>query len=506
MIELRPYQKNGIDELTQKINSNRSVLFQLATGGGKTFIFSFFVKKWLEENEGNVLILVHRKELLHQTMQSLAKIGVDSENIDADNKNPAFAGRVFVAMVQTIQRRLQKNEDYCPAKLVIVDECHRQDFNKVFEFYKESKLVGFSATPISVSKKYPLKNYYQEIVCCADVKDLLEIGSLTNNKTYTFKNGVKRNEIKKNSFGEFSNQSMLDQFGNPQMLQNTIKAYENFCKDQKTLIFNVSVEHSKAVCEAFKEKGYECMHLDGESQNRDKILDWFAKTENAILCNIDILTTGFDEPSIKNIIVNRSTTSLPLWLQMTGRGGRLYPNKDYFNIIDLGENVQTHGDWSEERNWKHLFFEPKKYKEGAAPIKECPECGYINYASARICGECEYEYPKKQNPEITIFELALFENSKKSNLKNIHETVVQNGNKPARTVHILQNNIVKEGKKFVNKMGDDKDIFVDSMIENFENEYKKLHLMNKELYKNGSYNKAYWREQLLEKIKNEIGC
>ena len=63
-IQLRDYQKNGANELYTKLKTNDSVLFQLATGGGKTFIFSFFIKYWIGANDKNVLILVHRSELV----------------------------------------------------------------------------------------------------------------------------------------------------------------------------------------------------------------------------------------------------------------------------------------------------------------------------------------------------------------------------------------------------------------------------------------------------------
>ena len=99
-------------------------------------------------------------------------------------------------------------------------------------------------------------------------------------------------------------------------------------------------EHSKNVCNALIQKGYNARNLDCKctEQERKDVLQWLKDTPGAIICNVDILTTGFDEPSVKNIIVNRSTTSLPLWLQMTGRGGRLYPGKPFFNIIDLGKD------------------------------------------------------------------------------------------------------------------------------------------------------------------------
>lgn len=504
MIELRDYQKKGIEELKKALQYNNRVLFQLATGGGKTFIFSFFCKNWLQENEGNIIVLVHRKELLNQTINSFQKIGVEAKEISPETKGLG-EGRVFVAMVQTLARRFAKNSDYVSATLVIVDECHRNDFGNVLQNFASSKVVGFSATPISASVKNPLKDFYTEIVACADISDLIETGSLSKNLTYTFKNGVDRKNLRKNSFGEFSNNSLLEQFGNPKLIFNTVNAYEKHCKNGKTIIFNVNVEHSKMVADAFTEKGYDCRHLDGESSDRLEILEWFRNTENAILCNIDILTTGFDEPTIKNVIVNRSTKSLPLWLQMTGRGGRLAAGKDHFKIIDLGENVPTFGDWSEKRNWKKLFFEPKIYKEGVAPVKICEDCGYINHTRAEFCGDCGVEFPKKVVAEVKMPELVLISKI----AKNIDVEVLAFKNKdykPARTVHKLQEEIVKAFHKIdVNLFLKQKEKLINEVQFEFWDKYKMLSSQKPDVYKKSHYNKSFWFEQLNDKIKTYYG-
>ena len=524
-IQLRDYQKNGANDLYTKLKTNDSVLFQLATGGGKTFIFSFFIKYWIGANDKNVLILVHRAELVQQTVKSLNKLGVDVEVIDADNKKPKHNCRVYVAMVQTLSRRLKKDNDYLPnVGLIVVDECHRNDFNNIFEYYKSCKRVGFSATPISAVKKNPLKNMYQDIVCCAGINDLIKEGNLTDNKTYTIV-GVEKHKLKKDNKGEYSQSSMMGQFNLPKMVENTIIAYENKCKGGKTLIFNVGCEHSINVCNAFIEKGYECKYLDGNSKDREEILTWFKNTDDAILCNIDILTTGFDEPSVKNIIVNRSTTSLPLWLQMTGRGGRLYPGKEYFTIIDLGGNVANHGDWKSPRDWNKLFFQNVKQGEGVAPIKGCPECGFINYLSSKCCTDCGVLFEKNEKVENKVFKLALlgtnyhdlfqyndvFNNMlKRYNILIDCFDVVEEykykkdlGHNHYSTFHLIYDTIIKSmwGVKAKFFLENKKDVIEFIKIE-FQKQYTKLHNFDNETFKTKTMNKKYWEEQVFEKINN----
>jgi len=508
-IKLRDYQRNGANELYTKLKTNDSVLFQLATGGGKTFIFSFFVKYWIGANKGNVLILVHRKELLEQTINSLAKLGVEAEKIDRKNKVLNHNCRVYVSMSQSLIRRLRKDENYLPnIGLMVVDEAHRNDFNNVIEFFPNCKRVGFSATPISASKKHPLKNIYQDIVCCAGIKNLIEEGNLTNNKTYTINVGIDKSKFKKQG-GDFSVSSQLEQYKLPKMIDNTIKAYESKCLDKKTIVFNVNIDHSNSVCEGFNNSGYPAKSLDSKctEQEREEALQWLKETPNAILCNVDILTTGFDEPSVEAIIINRSTTSLPLWLQMTGRGGRLYPGKEFFTIIDLGMNATRHGDWSDPRDWKVLFNADYNSKEGLAPVKDCPECGYLNHAAAKKCGECEHEFPAQVVEEDSVFDLVLLEKYKTGiDVVDKCKLMIMQGYKPHKAVHELQDELLKSLRYIrTPKFEANRNKIIDDLKKAFYPKYKELHNYDKETFKLHPKNISYWYSQLNEKLNKRFG-
>ncbi|HAW51719.1 MAG TPA: DEAD/DEAH box helicase, partial [Flavobacteriales bacterium] len=104
-------------------------------------------------------------------------------------------------------------------------------------------------------------------------------------------------------------------------------------------------------------------HLDStfSSQERREVLDWFRNTSDGILTSVGILTTGFDEPSVESIILNRATRSLTLYHQMIGRGSRVIPNKEHFSIIDLGNNALRLGYWQDYIDWNDVFNYPIKY-------------------------------------------------------------------------------------------------------------------------------------------------
>lgn len=350
-----------------------------------------------------MLILVHREELRKQAVRSLKKFfNIDAHEIKAGDKYVPNSN-VYCGLVETINNRVDLLPDI---DCLIIDECHLGNFKKMFDKLKGNPfIIGFSATPVSASKKDPLKNYYKDIVCGPQIKEIVKMGSLSQNYTFAPKIEIDRSKFRKSNRGDFRESDMAEQFAKQKSIKMTRLAYEKHAKNEKTIIFNVNVEHSLKVVDEFKQHGYNVKHIDGKTKKdeRPKIFEWFAKTPDAILCNVGVATVGFDEPTIKNVIVNRSTTSLPLWLQMTGRGSRISDNKDSFKIIDLGANAMTLGDWNADRDWRDMFFNPaKKRKEGAAPVKDCPECDAIVSARTMECPYCGHEWELKEEEEIEM--------------------------------------------------------------------------------------------------------
>lgn len=419
------------DELAVSLKAGkRRMCGQLATGGGKTVIFSAISKRFTDRNSTSVLILVHRKELLQQTRRTLFNMyGISAEIIVAGTRY-IHPSRVYIGMIESTNRRVERLQNI---GLVIIDEAHIAVFNKMHTHFPDQYIIGFTATPLSSNKRFPMKLYYDDIVCGADIPELIECGHLCQNITRAPKEIVDRNEIAIKN-GEFDEQEMAAAFSKPKHVLNVVQAYRQWALNTKTIVFNVNVAHSKEVCAEFVRQGFNCRHLDGntESVERAKTLRWFKETPDAILCNVGILTAGFDEPTIENVIVNKATLSMPLWLQMTGRGGRIinedfinkyqheYPYplnlKFHFGIIDMGGNALAHGDWCDARDWTKLFHNPPQVnKDGIAPIKICPKCEGIVHASARTCklptqdGElCGYEWPvKPPTPEELMQEFVI---------------------------------------------------------------------------------------------------
>jgi superfamily II DNA or RNA helicase len=300
---LRPYQERFINNISAKLRIHRKVVAQLATGGGKTVCFAEICDRYCARSSQDILILVHREELLTQASKA---INLPVQKVVAGMKTIP-AARVYVAMVESAHKRLAM---FTNIGMVIVDECHIGNFTKVIDHFKEQYIIGFTATPLAAKKTNPLRNYFDDIVCGIDIPDLIEQGFLAPEQTYSSSSIVERAKLKMKA-GDFDQAQMGAMYKEPKYIDTTLKAYQKHSLGRKTIIFNCNVEHSMAVNAAFLQAGFNSRHLDANSPDRVEVLEWFANTPDAILNNIGIATTGFDQPDIETVIVNKATASMP---------------------------------------------------------------------------------------------------------------------------------------------------------------------------------------------------
>jgi superfamily II DNA or RNA helicase len=453
MKELRQYQTIAIDKVAQKAaRGMRKIIFQLATGGGKTVTFSGLINRYLIRQQKRCVILVHREELLKQARSTLYQwYEIVAAPVTADTTFLPQNSMVFVGMVETAYNRLKKNPKYFGnVGLVIVDECHIGNFKKLYDFFPGALIIGFTATPISGSKHDPLKNHFEDIVCGADIPELIRMGSLAKNVTWDVQS-VKRSDLKMKN-GDFDEHQMGDVFSQGKHVQNCYNAYKQYANGTKTIVFNCNIEHSKKVNQVFQAFGIPSRHLDGESDPayRADTLAWFKRTPNAVLHNVGILTTGFDEPSVQTVIVNRATASLPLWLQMTGRGSRPFEGKEYFTIIDMGGNGTTHGDWCVSRDWEYLFFNPDRPgKTGEAPSKACVKCRALIHAGQKVCPYCGANNARssRYDTEAIKIELLAAEKPLAIDVGSLVQQYDDGQMNQYYTLHVIKRMIVKHAKR-----------------------------------------------------------
>jgi len=367
--ELYGYQESDINQLFDKIEqypNNHRLLYQLPTGGGKTRIFSEITNRFINKYNRKVVVLTHRVELCNQTSATLKNLGVKNKVINSAVKalSQKEAFQCYVAMVETLKNRIKERLiDPDEIGLVIIDEAHHNSFHKLLGNFRNAGIIGVTATPFSSDINLPMRKNYDELIVGESISSLIEQGFLAKPKTWRY--DVELNTLKTGLHGDFTVSTSDELYSSPAMLDLLLHAYEAHSKNKKTLIFNNGIFTSKNVCKIFMDAGYPARHLDNHTApaERAEILKWFKKTKGAILTSVSILTTGFDEPTVQTVILNRATTSLTLYHQMIGRGSRRLPQKKNFNIIDLGNNTDRFGDWSAPVDWQQVFDHPEAFYE-----------------------------------------------------------------------------------------------------------------------------------------------
>jgi superfamily II DNA or RNA helicase len=345
------------------------------------------------EKGRRIIILTHRMELFKSTLAHLGRSGIPCVELNAGADMPPGDWKVCLAMEKTLWNRISK-PGYAGQvpDMLIADEIHFQNFGKIIDHYSSAYLIGFSATP----KGKHIHKIYTDIVQNVDIPDLIKSGFLTPCKPYQMVDDFSDVKVKGEDFEE---KSLFQHFDKSKLYDGIIEEYRDKCNGQKGIVFCVNIEHTVKTYEAFKAAGINAFMVHSGSKNfkmseeeRVRQIQAFEASTDGVMINSGILTTGYDHAAILWVGVMRATLSLPLWLQMQGRGSRIYPGKTHFVTLDFGQNHTRLGLWNQPRTWD--IKEPKKKKKlQAAPVKNCPSCGAMLYATIRTCEYCQYEFP-----------------------------------------------------------------------------------------------------------------
>lgn len=416
MLILRPYQKDSVDLVREKIREGfRIILLALTGASGKTSIAGYMICE-AEKKGTRVLFIAHRKELIKQAKARMEEeFGINSGIIMADFKPEPFK-IVQVASIQTLQRR-----ELPPAKLVIVDEAHRAlapEYMKVLAEYKSQGaiIIGLTGTPFSANKRVGLKELFEDFVANIKCSELLALGNVLPVKAYGAQSVSSKGM--KTLGGDFRQDELMKAFDLDNVYLNLIKNYEKYALGKKTIIFCSGVQHSIRVTEALLNAGYKAMHIDGNtpSKERDLAVEYFRDGRCQILVNCSIACEGLNIPDCEVEILAVATKSKIKYLQMVWRITRPYTHPDSTKkthgiLIDMADNYERFADQGILPDGDiEVSLEPetKEVSNGVAPVKICPCCSYMNNASAKICNDCneEFKKSKKEIQEEEFVELA----------------------------------------------------------------------------------------------------
>jgi superfamily II DNA or RNA helicase len=400
---LRPYQHQAIEDLRQKFREGKTrILYQLATGGGKSVVFSE-ITRLATAKKLRVWILVPRKKLLRQASNHLSSIKIPHGRINADCKE-SRAYNVHCVSQPTLLRRMAAGKIKNWPKIVVVDECHlslSQQLRIRDAAPDGTVFVGCTATPRETSGR-GLSEMYEDIILGPKFSDLVSMDYLSKPRYFCppFDFDVKKRG------DDYDAKAIEEILAARQVYGKVISHYRELAQGKPTLVFCPSVKNSQETAQRFCDAGFKAEYVNGTMPEKkiESIIKALETGKIDIITSCDLVTFGVSIDILECIILLRKTMSITLFFQMIGRGTRVMDGKDGFLVLDHCGNFREHaigqGDSIEERfdiDWRELFFgeEKNKRKKGevVASLKLCDSC--FMYYDGPACPNCGAERGKK---------------------------------------------------------------------------------------------------------------
>jgi superfamily II DNA or RNA helicase len=393
---LRDYQSKAITDISAAFRQHRRVLFVLPTGGGKTAIMSVIAQRAAGKGK-RVLILVHRIELLRQTIAALGRVGVTAGVVNP-NYSPNYLLPVQVGMVQTVVKRLHYFRQ--GFDLVLTDEAHHApagNYVKILTHFGRAFSLGVTATPVRSDGK-GLRDCYDTIVQGPTIAELIERGYLVQPIVYAPATAVDLSGVR-TRMGDYDKEALNTVMDKPKITGDAVDYYRRMLNGLPAVVFCVSVAHAQHVAEQFREAGFRSESVDGsmELADRARILDGLGTGAVQVVTSCDIVSEGTDIPAIAGAILLRPTQSTGLFMQQVGRALRTVEGKEHAIILDHVGNCLRHGMPDDERSWSLEGETRGKRKRDDEDVKakQCKKCYAIFSAALRACPQCSAEVEGK---------------------------------------------------------------------------------------------------------------
>jgi DNA repair protein RadD len=357
MWELRDYQRRAIDEGLNYLNSSYSqpVIITLPTAAGKSLVISKLAKEWGKP----CLVLQPSKELLDQNIKKLIDFGGDATIYSASAGEKELSKLTYATLgsIKDIADRIKK----MGVDTVLIDEAHKSYspepgsmFSKFMKKLGAKKVIGFTATPFRLkqymegSKLMMLHrtrpSFFKKMLFTVQVKEMID------NKFWTpiryYEHEFDDSKLDLNSTGSEYTQESIDEAVSSQKINETMLDMTKKLLEQGTargiILFINSVYNAELMA---KKLGSDAaiVHAKTPIKERDKMIEDFKNGKIKVMCNVSVLTTGFDYPELTHIIMGYPTNSLSLYYQIIGRVTRIAEGKSKAFFIDLCGNVKRFG-------------------------------------------------------------------------------------------------------------------------------------------------------------------
>ena len=357
-IKLFDYQEDMKERIEKALRLHRSVMAQMPTGTGKTYLLTAVIDSFVSNNpKENVWIVAHRRELVSQIDETVRKF----HSYSASNTSSLLSS-VKAMSIQWLMRHYDEIEE--EPGMIVIDEAHHalaKTYKEMWERFPKAKFLGLTATPCRLNGK-GFTDLFDVLVQSWAVPEFINKGRLA---TYDFvsikSDGVTQRLIdslqKRGADGDYQNKEMDMLLNKKPSIERLYRSLEEYGKDRKGIVYAINISHAQKITKLYQEHGVKAIAIDSKTPatERQQDIEAFKKGDIQVLVNVDIFSEGFDCPDVEFVQLARPTLSLAKYLQMVGRGLRVAKEKKNCVIIDNVGLYRVFGLPSQVWNWNAMF-------------------------------------------------------------------------------------------------------------------------------------------------------
>ncbi len=374
-MELRNYQQQAYQGVMDALNDHDSTLLVMATGTGKTIVFSHVAQDFMPE--GRVMMLAHRAELIYQGANHLGNICGSVPEIEMGAEFSGYGWGDTDIVVSTVQTQIagmngkgrMTRFDPDDFSLLIIDEAHHgaaASYRRVIDYYRQNpklKVMGVTATP-DRADELALGQIFESVAYEYGILDAVNDGYLVEPRPFMIEiDGLDFSGCRTTA-GDLNGRDLAKVMEQEAELHEMVSTIVQESGSLQTLTFCASLAHAEKFAEILNRHRLGSAHWVHGGTKKDVRANMFkAYSENAYqhLVNVGVATEGYDEPQVKIIPLCRPTKSRSLYAQMIGRGTRVLPGtidgidhiesrkcaiansmKPYLNVLDFVGNAGRH--------------------------------------------------------------------------------------------------------------------------------------------------------------------